>query len=56
MPISGGGPDPKVAERLAQLVELEAAGLKWYWRTLAFLATLGTILSAVFQILNYYSN
>ena len=55
MPISvSSGPDPKVAERLAQLVDLQAAGIKWYWRSLGIIVAIASIVSAVFQALNYF--
>jgi len=47
--------DPKVAERLAQLIELQAAGLKWYWRSIALVVAFASILNVIFQILTYYS-
>jgi len=54
MPISGGGPDPKVAERLGDLVALQQASLRWHWRLIALIVALATVTSAVFQALNYF--
>ena len=46
-------PDPKI-EQLSELIGLYKASLKWYWRTLAFTVTAASIVSAVYQVLNYY--
>lgn len=54
MPLGSGGPDPKVAEHLGDLVALQQASLRWYWRLIAGIVALATVVSAVFQTLNYF--
>jgi len=54
MPLSGGGSDPRVAERLADLVTFQQASLRWYWRTIAIIVAVATVVSAIFQMLNYF--
>lgn len=53
MPIMGTG-DPKVRERLEDLIALEQASLRWYWRLIAIIVAFATVISAVFQMLNYF--
>ena len=55
MPISGGGPDPKVAERLGDLVALQQASLRWHWRSLAIIVAIASVISAIFQVLNFFN-
>ncbi len=52
----GGGPDPRVRERLEDLVAIQQASTKWHWRLIAIIVALATVVSAIFQVLNYFSN
>ena len=52
----GGGIDPKVREQLGDLVSLQKSSLKWYWRAIAIIVAIATVISAVFQMLNYFCN
>jgi len=53
MPMSSGGPDPKVEEHLKDLLALQKAGGSWFWRTIAIAVSFAAIISAVFQVLIY---
>ena len=55
MPISYTG-DPKVRERLEDLIALQRASMKWYWRSLAIIVTLAAVFSAIFQALSYFTS
>ena len=39
---------------LENLISLQKAGLKWYWRSLAIIVTIASVVSAIYQILNFY--
>jgi hypothetical protein len=42
-----------VNKRLDELSSLYEASLKWYWRLLAIIVAGASVISAIFQILNY---
>jgi len=52
MPISYTG-DPNISKYLEQLAALQQASLRWYWRLIAIVVALATVISAIFQALNY---
>ena len=47
-------PDPKVREHLGDLLAIQKASLRWYWRLLAGIVALATVTSATFQVLSYF--
>ena len=49
-----GQPDPRVAERLQDLITLQQASVRWHWRLLAVVVVIAAVTSAVFQALNYF--
>lgn len=54
-PPQGTGESKEVREDIATLVALERASLKWYWRTLAMIATASTLVSAIFSVLGFFT-
>lgn len=50
----GHGPDFRARARLEDIYALQQASLRWYWRLLAFIVALATVVSAVFQTLSYF--
>jgi hypothetical protein len=49
------GPDFWTRARLEDLIALQQASMKWYWRSLAIIVALAAVLSAVFQGLSYFN-
>ena len=55
MPISNPSvPDQQLRDSLNEILELKRASLKWYWRLIAAIVTISTVVSAVFQVISYY--
>lgn len=52
-PPQGTGESKESRDNLSSLVALEKASLKWYWRTLAIIATISTLVCAVISVLSY---
>ena len=52
---SGSGPDPRVAEHLSALVEVEQKRNRWYWRVVGVIVAVAAIASATFAALAYFT-
>ena len=47
--------DQDKVSALNDLVTLAEAGSKWYWRILAVVVTIASVVAATFQVLTYFS-
>lgn len=54
MRIATLGGIPEIREELKRLGKIYEASLKWHWRLLAIVVTIASVVSAIFQVLNFY--